>query len=42
MGIGLSIVRDLVGALGGSIEVESEIGKGSMFTVYLPQGVEEI
>jgi CheY-like chemotaxis protein/anti-sigma regulatory factor (Ser/Thr protein kinase) len=34
-GLGLSITRRIVEALGGSMEVESEIGKGSVFTVTL-------
>lgn len=35
-GLGLSITHDLITKLGGEIEVESELGKGTRFTVTLP------
>jgi two-component system phosphate regulon sensor histidine kinase PhoR len=37
-GMGLSYVKAIVDAHGGKIEVKSELGKGSTFTVFLPFG----
>ena len=34
-GLGMTIVKELIDMMGGSIEVESELGKGSKFTVIL-------
>ena len=38
-GIGLTIVKRIIEAHGGRLDVESEIGKGSTFTVSIPLGV---
>ncbi len=35
-GLGLSISRELANKLGGQIDLESELGRGSKFTLYLP------
>ena len=35
-GIGLNICREIVQMHGGTIDVESEVGKGSAFVIYLP------
>ncbi len=36
VGLGLSIVQHIVSAHGGNVELQSEAGKGSMFTIRLP------
>lgn len=35
-GLGLSIVKHMVSSMQGSVKVESELGKGSTFSVFLP------
>jgi PAS domain S-box-containing protein len=37
-GLGLTITQEIVKALGGNIDVESTIGKGTVFTVQIPVG----
>ncbi|MDQ0156659.1 response regulator [Robertmurraya andreesenii] len=40
-GLGLSISKELADLLGGKIHIESEVGKGSVFSFYLPVDMNE-
>jgi signal transduction histidine kinase len=37
-GLGLAICKEIIDAHGGRIDVQSEMGKGTTFSVYLPAG----
>lgn len=37
-GLGLSLAYDIVSKHGGQIEVQSEVGEGTKFTIPLPRG----
>ena len=37
-GLGMSITRNLIQMMNGEIAIESELGKGSVVTVFMPQG----
>lgn len=36
MGVGLTLVREVLSALGGRVDLDSQVGRGSTFTVSLP------
>lgn len=40
IGLGLALVQELASALGGHVDLDSELGRGSTFTVTLPPGSE--
>lgn len=42
IGLGLTIVKMIIEAHGGSIQVNSQVGEGSLFTIKLPRSVEAL
>lgn len=40
MGLGLTVSRDIVNAYGGRIEVDTAVGRGSTFTIWMPVATE--
>ena len=36
MGVGLSVSQDIIQGMGGTISFESEVGKGTVFTIDIP------
>ena len=42
VGLGLAISRELVAGMGGTLAVESELGRGSVFVVTMPRGVHPV
>jgi CheY-like chemotaxis protein len=40
-GLGLAISREIAGMLGGEIRLSSQVGEGSLFTLYLPQSYQQ-
>ena len=39
-GLGLTITRQLAGLLGGTLRLKSEVGKGSVFSLRIPAGID--